>query len=186
MKTISVLIICCALMAMPAFAQSVPNPNACSPVGTWYGGGDYKYMITISPTVGGSFAITSEAVYSNVAWGYAAWTSWSGQLINVSLRRYVAQEISMYTTSTAPQPPPDSFEVDGVRGWMEFVDCDNIKFSYDFFGAYFDMNKVPFVDPPDVSYLPPGGIVETYRRMTNTCPACSLPTAPTKLLHRKH
>ena len=45
--------------------------------------------------------------------------------------------------------------------WMEFIDCDNAKFIYDFFGAYFDLNKVPFVDQPDLNYLPVAALTPT-------------------------
>ena len=66
-----------------------------------------------------------------------------------------------------------------LRGWMEFTDCDNLKISYDFFGGYFDLNKVPFVDPPEVSYLPPEGLIETYHRMPTKCPACNVAAVAT-------
>ena len=52
MKIIGVLIIGCALMVVPALAQSVPNPNTCFPAGTWYGGSDYRYITTITPITG--------------------------------------------------------------------------------------------------------------------------------------
>ena len=182
MNRMMLLIMCCALLVVPSLAQ---NSSACSPTGTWYGGSDYKYMLTITPITGERFSTRYEAVYNNAAWGYAAWTSWSGELGRVSAKRYVGQATSMYTTSPEPQPPPASFELDAVRAWMEFTDCDNIKLSYDFFGAYFDLNKVPFVDPPDLNYLPPGGIVETYHRVPTTCPACSLAAAPTMQLRQR-
>jgi hypothetical protein len=173
-------------MMIPALAQSAPNTNACSPVGTWYGGSDYKYVSTITPITGATFAITSDPVFDNSSFGYKGWTSWSGQLLKTTAKGYVAQVIGMFTTSSELPPPPNSYEIDGARAHMEFIDCDTIQFAYDFFGAYFDLNKVPFVDPPDLNYLPPGGIVETYHRMSSTCPACSLPAAPTKLLRQKH
>jgi len=182
----ALFVICCALLGIPSLAQELQSRNNCSPVGTWYGGGDYKYIITIAPTTGDRFAIKSEAVYSQAAWGYTAWTSWSGELVKLNNGRYVAQEISMYTTSSLTQPPANAFELDAVRGWMEFIGCSTIKFSYDFFGAYFDLNKVPFVDPPDFNYLPPGGISETYSRMPTKCPACGLAVAPAKPLRQAH
>lgn len=174
------LVICCVLICIPSLAKDPRNHDNCSPVGTWYGGSDYKYLITIVPSTGNHFAISSEAVYSQAAWGYTAWTSWSGELVKLNDGRYLAQEISMYTNNTEMQPPPNAFELDAVRGWMEFIDCGTIKFSYDFFGAYFDLNREPFIDPPDVNYLPPGGISETYSRMPTKCPVCGLAAASAK------
>lgn len=185
MKPISMFIVCCALMVTSAVAQSIPAPGACSPVGTWYGGSDYKYISTITPIAGQTFAITSDPVFDNGSFGYKGWTSWSGQIVKTTAKGYVTQVIGMFTTSSELPPPPNSYELDGARARMEFLDCDTLQFTYDFFGAYFDLNKVPFVDAPDLNYLPPGGIVETYHRMPGRCPACSLPTAPTKL-RQKH
>ena len=60
-----------------------------------------------------------------------------------------------------------------VRESVEFVDCDNLKATIYFFGAYLDLGKVPFIDAPDFSYLPPGeNIIETYRRVPSNCLVC--------------
>ena len=173
------LIICCLLLVLPSFAQDSPS---CSLAGIWYGGSDYKYISTITPISGQRFAITSDPVFDNASFGYKAWTPWSGEIIRTTARRYVAQVIGMFTNSSELPPPANSYELDGARAWVEFTDCDHLQFSYDFFGAYFDLSKVPFVDPPDLNYLPPGGIVETYQRMPSICPACSLAAAPSSQL----
>ena len=112
----SLLIICCVLLVMPAFAQNSP---ACSLAGTWYGGGDYKYISTITPITGLTFAITSDPVFDNASFGYKAWTPWSGQIIRATARRYVTQVIGMFTNSSELPPPANSYELDGarVRGW---------------------------------------------------------------------
>jgi hypothetical protein len=173
----------------------------CSPVGVWYGGSDFKYMLTIippnthvnhivgkgTPATEDTFLIRYEAVYPNAAWGYEAWTSWSGQLVrNKDGRRYLGQSISRYTTSPEAQPPSGSFELDAVRNWNEFVNCDTIRSTIDFFGAYFDLNRVPFVDAPDLNYLPPEGkIIETCHRMPTKCPACSTSIASSASVQRK-
>jgi hypothetical protein len=168
------LIACCAFLVIPSMAQIPQNHYNCSPSGTWYGGGDFKYVITITPLGGDRFAMRGEGAYSQAAWGYTGWTSFSSELIRLKDGRYVSYGIAMYTTSPEMQPPSNSIELDGVRGWLEFTDCNNVRASYDFYAAYFDLNKIPFVDPPDVNYLPPGGISETYHRMPTKCPACGL------------
>ncbi len=164
-----VLILCLVFLSVASFAGNSP---ACSPTGTWYGGGVTKYILTITPITGERFAIRYEPVYSLVGLGKAAWTSVPGQLKRVEGNRYVGQAIIMSTTSSALPPPEDSYELDAVRSWMVFTNCDDIQLTYDFWGGYFGLNKVPFVDPPDVIYLPPGGFIETYHRMPTTCPAC--------------
>ena len=189
MNKTMLLILCCVLLVIPSVAQGTQNPQNpknCSPIGTWYGGGDYKYIIVVTPITEDTFALRSEGDYSQAAFGYTAWTGWSGQLTRLKNGQYVAQEISFYTTSPEMQPPLNTLEMDAVRGWMQFVNCNKIKFNYDFFAAYFDVSKVPFVATPDLNYLPPGGISETYRRMPLRCPACSLTAAPAMQPRLKH
>lgn len=186
MSKLRLLIICISVLVLPSLAQNSLVHKTCSPAGTWYGGSDYKYLTTITPIEGNTFAIRGEAVYSQGAWGYTGWTSWSGELVKTKDGRYVDHSISMYTTSFEMQPPVGSFELDAVRGWMEFLNCDTIQFTYDFFGAYFDLNKLPFVDLPDLNYLPPGGITESYSRMRTKCPACEVPVADGKQPRQRH
>jgi hypothetical protein len=173
--TKALVFFCFVLLAIPSIAQSPQHENNCSPSGVWY---SEPYVLTIIPTGEKEFSIRYEPVYDVTTYGYKAWTSWPGQLARIRGNRYRSQAISMFTTTS------DTLELDGVRGWMEFTSCNSIKITYDFFGGYFDLNKVPFVDPPDVNYLPSGGLIETYRRMPTKCPACNLSAAPRKLGQR--
>lgn len=78
MKTgMGLLILLCVFLSMAGFAR---DSNTCSPTGVWYGGSDYKYMLTITPLTEDTFAIQYEAVFANSSFGYNAWTSWQGQL----------------------------------------------------------------------------------------------------------
>ncbi len=183
MRIKALLLISFAFLTISCLAQS---PAACSPVGTWYGGGDVKYLATITPITGERFSARFEVVAPLQSVDYAAWTSWSGEFSKAKAGHYVVQYISMYTNSFA-FPPLDSYEVDAVHGSMEFIDCNSINITYDFYGLYFDLNKVPFVDQPDSGGdIPAPGIVETYRRVPNTCPICgSSATAPLQG-RRKH
>jgi len=157
------LILCCASLLVTGWAQAPDKYKGCSPVGIWYG---ETYVLTVSPNGGEEFTIRYEPVYDVTQYGYKAWTSWPGQLLRKGANSYRAQAISMFTTTT------DVIELDGVRGWMEFSDCKNIQITYDFFGGYFDLSKQPFVDTPEVDYMPPDGLIENYHRMPTQCPAC--------------
>jgi hypothetical protein len=167
------------LLAIPGMAQPQPNSasfplfhKSCSIAGTWYGGGDYKYIVVITPTVDWKYAIRGEGAYSNAAFGYTGWTAFMGEVVQTGARRFSVQEIAVLTTSDAIVPPEDSIELDVVHATFELTGCDTFTASYDLFGAYFDLAKTPFVDPVDLSYLPPEGIHETYRRMPDKCPIC--------------
>ena len=180
------------LVLFLSISSASQTARSCSPVGVWYGGSDYPYMLTITPVAsatgpiwGETFAIRYEAVYDNSSFGYRAWTSWSGQLSRLKNGRYVGQAIARLTTSSELPPPSNTLELDAVRMWDRFIDCNTIQSTIDFFGAYLDTNKVPFVDPPDINYLPPGGIVEVYHRVPTACSACSLTGASASPLLRK-
>jgi hypothetical protein len=176
-------ICCCFLMAAASLAQT-PAPGNCSPVGTWYGGSDVKYLFTITPITGDRFTTRAEVVADIASVGPRVWTSWSGQLLQIGPNRYLGQYISMYTTSTEVPPPPDSMELDGVRGYLSFRDCDNIRIEYDYYLVYFDLNRIAFVDAADIT-IDITGTVETYHRMPMNCPACS-PAIPALQGSKKH
>ena len=75
-------------------------------------------------------------------------------------------------------------EMDGVRGVLMFTDCDNIQIAYDRYLVYFDLNKIVFVDAPEIN-MDITGVVENYHRMPMNCPACSLSASQTTQM-RKH
>ncbi len=162
-------VICFVFLALSMFAQ---NSSSCSPVGTWYGGSDaVKALLTIAPITGEQFTIRAEILGDVASAGIPAWTSWTGQLVRSKGNLYTAHEISMYTSSPAFPPAADSYELDAVRGYLTFSDCDNIQFTYDFYGVYFDLTQIPFVDSPALS-IDMTGSLETYRRMPTGCPIC--------------
>jgi hypothetical protein len=165
------VVFCLLVLSICSYAQF---DGFCTPAGIWYGGSDYKYILTITPTAPNVFAIRSEGVYDQAAFGYHGWTSLSGNLVQVKYRTYISQSIAIYTTSPDMVPSPDTLELDVVHSKIELTDCDTLKNTIDLFGAYFDLSKTPFVDPPDLSYIPPGQttIVETYRRMPSLCKVC--------------
>jgi hypothetical protein len=185
MNKAMVIIVSCALLVIPSLAQNVLNLNNCSPVGTWYGGSDVKYQLIITPITGERFAIWGTVVAAIGNLGYPGWSPWAGEMTKTKSGRYVFQEIALYTTSPDFPPPLNSFELDAVHGWGHFTDCTTIEFGFDYYVWYFDLDKVPFVDQPDGS-IDASGIHESYKRMPTSCPACSLPVAPSALMRPKH
>lgn len=170
-----VLIICCVLFSVATVAQTTAvsslSPALCSPAGTWYGGSDVKYLLTIAPTGPNTFSVRAEVLLALGDLGLPAWTSWSGEFKKSKPGLFVGQYISLYTTSSEVPPPPDSYELDAVRAYLKFSDCDNINITYDFYGVYFDLAKVPFLEVPDIS-VDTTGMSETYRRMPTSCTVC--------------
>jgi hypothetical protein len=174
MNRITLLIVCCVLLVVPVVAQKPPLPNNCSPVGSWYGGSDVKYLLTISAVGGDKFLIRAEPVFDVPdLGGYKAATAWSGELRKISPYAYLGQYISLYTTSNEVPPPQGSMELDGVRGVLTFTNCDSINIAYDRYLVYFDVSKLVFVDPPDLN-IDITGLFERYHRMPMICPACNL------------
>jgi hypothetical protein len=179
---LAVLILSIFCIGQNGFSQGLA---ACSPVGTWYGGSDVKYLLTITPITGDTFAVRAEVVLALGNVGIPAWTSWSGQFRKVNPNLYVGHYMSMYTGSTEVPPSSNSYEMDAVRGWMKFTDCQNISISYDYYGVYFDLGKVPFVDAPDVP-VDVNGLVESYHRMPTNCTDCDPPDKYFKHQRPKH
>lgn len=183
-KIQAIMIMCSVFLSISCVAQ---NPASCSPVGTWYGGAEVKYLATIIPVTGETFSARFEVVAPLQSIGYSAWTSWSGQFSRAKAGRYIVQYVSMYTNSSAFPPLENSYELDAVHGSMEFNGCDNFTITYDFYGVYFDLNKVPFVGQPAFGGdIPAPGIVETYHRVPNTCPVCGSSVTTSVHGHKKH
>ena len=157
-----------------AFSLCAPvwgeNQGACSMAGTWYGGGDVaKYMTHIYPAAGNDFRILGEGAFSQVTLGFPVMTSYGGSIIK-NQHGYEAYSIGMVNdTTNFPAPTPQVF---AVHAAVRLIDCDTLRFDYDFFGAYlWNSNKIPFVDKPDYVVVPPP-FSETYRRMPTRCPQC--------------
>ncbi|HVO60001.1 MAG TPA: hypothetical protein VMT53_03650 [Terriglobales bacterium] len=182
----ALLILVSTLLVIPTLAQTPPSASNCSPAGSWYGGSDVKYLLTVVPLTGETFAITAQPIFDVTdLGGYKALTAWSGEFRKISRSAYLGQYISLYTTSSEVPPPPESMELDGVRGVLTFTNCDNIKIAYDRYLIYFDVNKVVFVDVPDLN-IDVTGVVEYYRRMPMVCPACSFrATHTSQAIHKR-
>jgi len=101
-----------------------------------------KYVNPITPLAVNKFSIRGEEAYSQLAWGYPGWTSFSGELIRLKDGHNVSYGVALYTTSPVLQPPPNSFRTRRRAGVDGICRLQHLKFSYDFSGAYFDPNQV--------------------------------------------
>ena len=153
------------------------GPAACDVSGTWYGGGDAtKYLMTIVPRPGpgDSYTAIGDGAYSLAALGYPVKTTWSNTLVRRHGHRpatYDVYGIGMVNNNAGfPAPSPD---IQAVHGIAYLVDCNTLKFDYDFFGGYFwPTDKIPLLSPPDYVVVPPP-FSETYRRMPTKCTQCT-------------
>lgn len=146
----------------------------CSPAGTWRGGssldpaGDpyddlgVRYVLTVVPIEDGRFSVLWEGSYVTPP-GYARMTQYSGELVRKSDGQYECIGMAYFNTSSTF--PPDSLpQVWVIHGYMEELDCDKVKFTWDTFNVY-DWHSEPFVDAPlfQPAELP---IVEIYKRFS--------------------
>ncbi len=161
-----VFLLLLALTLLAGSASAAP----CDPTGTWYGGSDWKYMATITPNTDGSYTLVFQAGYDTKAFGYTAWTTFSGTMVRRGRASFELRGIAMFVLppSSDPNTPP-SVEMDVLHSTLRLTDgCDTIHHTIDVFGGFvpWTEDKVPFVTPLDVSYVPAGGaILETYHRI---------------------
>jgi hypothetical protein len=167
------------MAALPSFARQEPAKE-CSPVGAWYGGSIVAYHMTIIPTVpAGHYIMFAEGMYKDSVMNsvYTGEVVKNGNLYQGSIMQLATSDPDFLN------PPPIGKLPDINAGWtsMEMLDCNTIRNTLPFFGAYFATNiwqpgivwktagKVPMVDAPDVDLLDlfNGGkpIVETYHRL---------------------
>ena len=160
-----------ALSAPAVFGQSHgQGQGSCSMAGTWYGGSDAaKYLGYITPGAGNDFSTLFDGAYSLGTLGFPVKTVYSGS-ISKNQRTFDFYAVGLVNDTTAfPAPVP---QINAVHATVTFIDCDTLRFDYDFFGGYlWNSNKAPFLDPPDYVVSPPP-FSEVYRRMPTACPQC--------------
>ena len=185
-KTI-LLIIACALLVIPGFAQ-IPQHNNCSMIGTWLGGSDPSgipyYQMTITPEVEGRLLVAYQAMYDPGT----HYTSWTGEARKGRARTYneyalatyiITQDMAdFYFQNFGIQVDPGTFEADGIYTHARMLDCNTIQSTITWFGWYIPImpDTVPFVTQPQIEYIRDlnGGqpIVEIYHRIGPDCPIC--------------
>ena len=159
----SSMIVLAIAVALGAPALWGEGQGSCSMAGTWYGGGnEVKYLMSIFPGPGSDFTTIGDGAYSLSALGFPVKTAWMGSLVK-DRGVYENYAIGMVNDNTGfPAPTP---QVWAVHATVRLIDCDTLRFDYDFFGAYlWASDKTPFLDLPDYVVVPPP-FSETYRRM---------------------
>ncbi len=163
--------------AMPCFGQA----NACSPVGTWFGGSDmtHPYQMTIVPTGGDRYSLRFQQALDYRSLGILGVTDWTGEMIKGPGRKYEVQLVVFYWQSPEASLNGEPLDMEAARSTIEFGDnCNVIQHTITTFISYLPWTeeKVPFVTPPDYDYIQMflGGqpLVEKYHRMPTACPIC--------------
>lgn len=177
------------LVAIPTLGQtSLPgdrsptaNPASCSLAGTWFGGSDpsYSYLQSFTPTAQDRYFNVAELAGAGVldpsVWGYMWTTAWNGEAVKSGPNRYEAWGIQYLiwdpAAAAAAGVDGSSPELDVVHSTLQFVDCNTLISTIDYYGGYFafdNATETPFVTPLEVNWLEVYGvttIVETYHRM---------------------
>jgi hypothetical protein len=157
------------------------NPANCNLAGTWYGGSDpaYSYLWSFVPSAQGRFFSTAELAGAGVVdpsvWGYIWTTAWNGETVKSGPATYESWSIQylIWDPAAAAEAGVDSSspELDVVHSTMQFLDCNTLISTVDYYGGYFAFDsatETPFITPVDVDWLDVYGVttlVETYHRM---------------------
>jgi len=144
--------------ALSAMAQE------CSPAGTWYGGSDFKYLITIIPTSGNHFTVIYDPTYTLDLYGFPYNTKYTGEMIRKGNNLKVNAMNIFNMDSTILPPDVTKLNIWAITQTGKLIDCDTLEITDVFAGGYYwTSNKVPLKDTPDYP-LPVTG-VETYNRL---------------------
>jgi hypothetical protein len=148
--------------ALPAIAQR--SGNECNLAGTWYGGSDFKYQLTIIPTGDSRYAVTYDPVYTLDLYGFPYNTKYTGLMIRKD-RKLTLNAMSILNMDNTLVPPDVSkLNIWAIQQRGTIVNCNTLELVDVFAGGYYWANdKVPLKDPPDYP-LPPTA-PETYHRL---------------------
>jgi hypothetical protein len=171
---VSVIALLLVLFSQVARAQA-PAPG-CSPVGTWYGGGDgtIKYIAVVTPIARGRFQLIFHGAYDMTLLGFPVTTLVPGEFRREKHGEwdYVGTAVGLAGTS-ASMPPATLPHLLAVRYRARLDGCNKLLIQHDFFGGYL-WGARPLIDPP--AYVPAATpIDETYQRLSSDCPACQVP-----------
>jgi hypothetical protein len=141
--------------------------------GTWYGGSDTsaKYLLTITPIGPGHYLLRYDEGFTAAI---PKLSEWSGEMTWIKGDTYVAQMLALANPSNVPpnQGGPNP-QIWAARELVRLINPTTLEAEIDFYGVY-AWGKIPFIDSPDGSRLPPSGTIkETYQRISDHCTACN-------------
>jgi hypothetical protein len=148
--------------ALHAIAQA--SRDDCNLAGTWYGGSDFKYQLTIIPTGNNRYVVTYDPVYTLDLYGFPYNTKYTGVLLRKD-RKLTLNAMSILNMENTLVPPDGSkLNIWAIQQSGEIVNCNTLEL-VDIFGGgyYWTSDKVPLKDPPD--YTLPATAPETYHRL---------------------
>ena len=144
--------------ALPAIAQD------CNLAGTWYGGSDFKYQLTIIPTGDSRYAITYDPVYTLNLYGFPYNTKYTGVMIRKGKNLTLNAMSILNMDNTLVPPDVSKLNIWAIQQTGKIINCQTLELIDVFAGGYnWTSDKIPVKDPPDYP-LPATGL-ETYRRL---------------------
>jgi hypothetical protein len=136
----------------------------CNLAGTWYGGSDFKYLLTIIPTADNRYSVIYDPTYTLDLFGFPYNTKYTGELIRKGKTLHLNAMNILNMDSTLVPPDVSKLHIWAIRQTGKLTDCDTLNMTDVFAGGYYwTSNKVPLKDPPDYP-LPDTGL-ETYHRL---------------------
>jgi len=148
--------------ALPAIAQGF-QPD-CNLAGTWYGGSDFKYQLTIIPAGDNRFAITYDPVYTLNLYGFPYNTKYTGVMIKKGKSLSLNAMSILNMDNTLVPPDVSKLNIWAIQQTGKIINCHTRELIDVFAGGYYwTSDKIPLKDPPDYP-LPATGL-ETYHRL---------------------
>ena len=154
-----------AWLSLVLFAAVLPaRSQECDVAGTWYGGSDFKYLITIIPTSWNHYTVIYDPTYTLDLYGFPYNTKYTGEMIRKGNNLKVNAMNILNMDSTIIPPDVSKLNIWAIMQTGKLIDCDTLQITDVFAGGYYwTSNKVPLKDPPD--YPLPATGVETYKRL---------------------
>jgi hypothetical protein len=172
--TLIVAVAVCAVASL-AMAQenAVLHDRACTPAGTWVGGsGASMYLMHLVPVTPWRYVSEAQGSYLPSETFNAVASTWVGETHRYPQGQWGGWAVQVASASGVLFPDPADITIGAVRSTNEFVDCDTMVVTIDFFEIYYwnsiygaDPTKELLVDPGDIP-APPTPIVETYHRVS--------------------